>query len=73
MTFFDKTITQIIENGIDMKLFCKNLIKNYKIYVIMTLSDHAIEQKTDFSIFLVNFFKGEGYNMAKFGIFKGKF
>ena len=29
-TFFDKTITKIIENDIDMELFCKNLIKTIK-------------------------------------------
>ena len=54
-------------------MILQELDRDYKIYVMLTLSDHEIMQKTYFSISLPIFLKGEGYNIAKFSTFKGKF
>ena len=54
-------------------MILQELDRDYKIYVILTLSDHEMKQKTYFSIFFVYFFKGEGYNFAKFSTITEKF
>ena len=73
-TCFDQKITKVIQKLCLGGVILQELNRNYKIYAVLTLSDHVMKQKTHFSIFLSIFFlRGRGTILLNSVILKENF